>query len=232
MTTVSEEQSGADELQERELSEAGYRYAFVFLLTLGLLVFVVVAPSRDWARAIALALQFLALLVVIGTSRASREVRRPVAALVGGLAVATVVLEATDVLDENVQLALSGLLTAAIPLALMGGLTRLVRARGVTLQAVAGALALYLLLGLVFAWWIGFAAKTGGAQYFEQTSHPTTSQVVYFSFTTMTTTGYGDLTPAIRAGRAISVVEMLLGQLYLVTVIGVLVGNLARRPRQ
>ncbi len=212
--------------------EAEYRYAFVFLLTLGLLVFVVVAPSRDWARAVALGLQFVALLIVISTSRASKEVRRPLAAILAAIAVTAVALEASDVLNENVQLALSGLLTAAIPLALMGGLTRLVRTRGVTLQAVAGALALYLLVGLLFAWWIGFVARTGGTQYFAQTSHPTTSQVVYFSFTTMTTTGYGDLSPAARVGRAISVVEMLLGQLYLVTVIGVLVGNLARKPRQ
>jgi hypothetical protein len=52
---------------------------------------------------------------------------------------------------------------------------------------------------------------------------------VYFSFTSMTTTGYGDLTPATPAGRAISVLEMLIGQIYLVTIISLLVGNLRRR---
>ena len=54
---------------------------------------------------------------------------------------------------------------------------------------------------------------------------------VYFSFTTLTTTGYGDLTPVTQLGHALAVVEMLTGQLYLVTVIGVLVGDLVGRRR-
>lgn len=210
--------------------EAEYRYGFVFLLTLGLLVFVILAPSRDWSRAVALALQFTALLVVIGTSRAHRGLRRPLLTLVALTAVLVVVLEAIDAVAQTLQLVLSGLLSAAIPVALIGGLIGLVRARGVTLQAVAGALTVYLLVGLVFAWVIGFISKISSTAYFAQQPNPSVSQVVYFSFTTMTTTGYGDLSPAARWGRALSVVEMLLGQLYLVTVIGVLVGNFSRRP--
>jgi hypothetical protein len=54
---------------------------------------------------------------------------------------------------------------------------------------------------------------------------------VYFSFTVLTTTGFGDFTAATSVGHALAVVEMLLGQLYLVTVIGILVGNLARQRR-
>ena len=71
-------------------------------------------------------------------------------------------------------------------------------------------------------------------QYFEQVSSSavTQSQEIYFSFTTLTTTGYGDLTPALSVGRALSVLEMLIGQIYLVTVIGLLVGNLRRGPAQ
>ena len=45
----------------------------------------------------------------------------------------------------------------------------------------------------------------------------------------MTTTGFGDFTPAQRGGRAVAVLEMLIGQIYLVTVISLLVGNLRRR---
>jgi len=47
----------------------------------------------------------------------------------------------------------------------------------------------------------------------------------------MTTTGFGDFTAAKSSGRALAVVEMLVGQLYLVTVIGVLVGDIASRRR-
>jgi hypothetical protein len=55
------------------------------------------------------------------------------------------------------------------------------------------------------------------------------SQRVYFSYTALTTTGFGDLTARTPPGRALAVLEMLIGQLYLVTVIAMLVGNLSRR---
>jgi hypothetical protein len=215
-----------------EERDAGFRYGAVFLLTLTLLVFVIVAPAANWSRAVGCALQWLALLTVVATSRASRNVRRPVAIVLLGLTSFTVVGEAAGALSPEVLFAINGVLSAAIPLALIGGLMRLVRAHGVTPQAVSGALTLYLLLGLVFAWVIGFVDKVENVQYFAQTAHATTSQIVYFSFAVLTTTGFGDLTAATNVGRSLAVVEMLLGQLYLVTVIGVLVGNFAGRGRR
>jgi hypothetical protein len=211
--------------------EAKFRFGLVFLLTLTLLVFVIVAPDADWSRAVTSTLQWLALLAIVATSRASSGVRKPVAVVIVGLTAFTVVGEAAGALSDPVLFAISGTLSAAIPLTLIGGLMRLVRSRGVTTQAVAGALTLYLLLGLVFAWIIGFVAKVGDAHYFAQQASASTSQIVYFSFTTLTTTGFGDLSAATHVGRALAVVEMLLGQLYLVTVIGVLVGNFAGRSR-
>jgi hypothetical protein len=104
----------------------------------------------------------------------------------------------------------------------------------VTLQAVAGALTTYLLLGLLFALVVRVLVGIAPHRYFEQASSTgvTQSQEIYFSFTTLTTTGYGDLTPALSVGRALSVLEMLIGQIYLVTVIGLLVGNLRRGSAQ
>ena len=63
---------------------------------------------------------------------------------------------------------MTALLTLAIPVTLGGGLVRLVRTRGATLQAVAGGLAIYLLAGLGFASAIGFVATFESAQYFAQ----------------------------------------------------------------
>ncbi|MGC2372251.1 MAG: potassium channel family protein [Solirubrobacteraceae bacterium] len=214
-----------------ESREAGFRYGAVFMLTLALLVFVIVAPGADWSRAVGCALQWLALLAVVATSRASTGVRQSVAIVLLALTSFTVVGEAAGALPDAVLFAISGLLSAAIPLALIGGLMRLVRVHGVTPQAVAGALSLYLLLGLVFAWVVGFVSRVDSAQYFAEQAHASTSQIVYFSFEVLTTTGFGDLTAATHLGRALAVVEMLLGQLYLVTVIGVLVGNFAGRSR-
>lgn len=214
-----------------EMRVAAHRYFAVLLLTLVLVVFVIVAPSADWSRAVAIALEAAALATVVATSRERNTVRRArtlTTALVGG---AFVVLVAVGVITASGVAAAAGVLTLAITLMLGRGLVRLVWERGVTLQAVAGALVIYLLIGLTVAWVIGFAAKVGSGPYFAQGTDGTESSRLYFSFTTLSTTGYGDLTPAAAAGRAIAVVEMLIGQLYLVTVIGVLVGNLASRRR-
>lgn len=214
-----------------EEREARFRYGAVFLLTLILLVFLIVAPGDNWSRATSCALQWLALVTVVATSRARTGVRRSVAIVLLGLTSFTVVGEAAGAFSDSLLYLISGVLSLAIPLALIGGLMRLVREHGVTPQAVAGALSLYLLLGLVFAWVIDFVSKVDSAQYFAQEAHASTSQIVYFSFAVLTTTGFGDLTAATHIGRALAVVEMLLGQLYLVTVIGVLVGNFAGRSR-
>jgi hypothetical protein len=212
--------------------EASFRFGVVFLLTLTLAVFVIVAPSASWARAVGIGLQWLALLAVLVTSRTRAGVRRPGAVAIVALMSFTVVGAAGDALSRAVLFAISGLLSAVTPLALIGALIALVRTRGVTPQAVAGALTLYLLVGLVFAWTVGFVSEVESGAYFAQTAKASTSEVVYYSFTVMTTTGFGDLTAATRLGRALAVVEMLLGQLYLVTVIGVLVGNFAGRARR
>jgi len=94
-----------------------------------------------------------------------------------------------------------------------------------------GLLAIHLSIGLLFAGITGFVAHAGSSNYFAQGTSGNESDDVYFSFAVMTTTGFGDLSAATHAGRALAVIEMLTGQLYLVTVIGAVVGILASRTR-
>ena len=75
--------------------------------------------------------------------------------------------------------------------------------------------------------------KHGNAQsqpFFAQQTHASSADYQYFSFITLTTTGYGDLTAAGNLGRAFAVLEALTGQIYLVTVVALLISNLRRRP--
>jgi hypothetical protein len=215
--------------QHLRVRPAEFRYGVVLVLTLAQVVWQIVAPSEAWSRAVAFALQIAALVVIAATSRARAGVRRArtlAGAAAGALVVGAV---AAGVLPTSVELIGAALVSVAIPLMLVGGLLRLVRSRGVTMQAVAGALAIYLLIGLAFASAIGVLARIDSAPYFVSGAQASESNRVYFSFTAMTTTGFGDLTAATPAGHALSVVEMLVGQIYLVTVIGVLVGSLGRR---
>jgi len=227
---VDDETHGGDhrDIEER-LPE--YRYGVVLLLMLAALVFVIVTPSAAWSRAGYLVIEASALLFALATGRAPRAIRRRRALSGALLALVAVVVVALSAVPSEVDFLLSGLVAAAIPVAIVGGLLRLVDDRGVTTQAVAGALAVYVTIGLVFAWVIGFVARVGATPYFAQGTNGTESDHVYFSFTVLTTTGFGDFTAATSLGRALAVIEMLTGQIYLVTVIGILVGNLVGRRR-
>ena len=211
---------------------AAHRYVAVFLVTLVAVVFVIAAPSADWTRAMALALEFTALGIVAATSRDRAEVRRARTLAVSVVAALVVLATAFGLLPAIATFAIGLLLALIVPFALVGGLIRLLRTQGVTVQAVAGALAIYLYVGLLFAAVIGITGRASSRPYFTNGSDGTGSQRAYYSFTTMTTTGFGDYTPAMSAGRSIAVIEMLTGQLYLVTVIGILVGDIAGRERR
>ncbi len=213
------------------LSTAGrHRYGIVLAVAVAMVVFLIVAPEQPWSRVVGLGLAGLMLLVVVATSRTGDRTVRESAAI--GLVLITVGVGLGVLFDwipKWTASALAGVIVIVTLYQLVHGVARLLGQKGVTVQAVAGALAVYLLLGIFFSLTIAVSAKLGHGDYFAQHTDGTESQHVYFSFTTMTTTGYGDLSPATRGGRAVSVLEMLLGQIYLVTVISLLVGNLRRR---
>jgi hypothetical protein len=210
---------------------AGYRYGAVFFLTAVLLVFIIIAPNERWSRTVAIAIESAALVLAIATSRAREDVRHASALAVGVAAVLVILGVATGVFSPGVTFAIGGIIAVAIPISLSRGLLRLVLEQGVTLRAVAGALTIYLLIGLGFGFLVGLIAELGSGPYFAQGTNGSEAVWAYYSFTVLTTTGFGDFTPAEPVGHAVAVIEMLVGQIYLVTVIGLLVGNFVRRPR-
>ncbi len=210
---------------------AQHRYGLVLLLTIVAVIDVIVAPDTPVSRGIALLVQGGTLLAVIATTREGRLVQGVKGALAALVIFGLALAVALSIAPRWVASATAVVVVGIVLVVLVRGVARLIRTRGVTLQAVAGALSIYLLLGLAFAMVISLLARIGPT-YFAQGPHEALSEQVYFSFTTMTTTGYGDLTPATNVGHALAVLEMLLGQIYLVTVIGLLVGNLTRRPRE
>jgi Ion channel len=209
-----------------------HRYGVVLGLTILAVLFSILAPDTPVGRGVAVLLQSTMLLAVIATSRESHATRNARTALAFLALIALAVLVQQSVVPGWVGAAGTAVAVAAVLVVLTRGIVRLIRDRGVTLQAVSGALTTYLLIGLLFALVVRVLVGISPHQYFEQVSSSaiTQSKEIYFSFTTLTTTGYGDLTPALSAGRALSVLEMLIGQIYLVTVIGLLVGNLRRGP--
>ena len=211
--------------------QAQHRYAVVFGLVLALLLFAVIAPAGSGTRAVGVALSGAALTVAVATSRSRGPVRRARGRIVAALALLFVIFIASGLFGRPITFLILTALVACIPVALVGGLLRLVRQSGVTFQVVAGALAIYLVVGILFASIIGFSAAVESGPYFKQGS-ASPGQIVYYSFTVLTTTGFGDYTPVQPFGHAVAVLEMLTGQLYLVTVIGIVVGNWRRRAAE
>jgi|SRR5829696_696886 len=160
----------------------------------------------------------------------------PVAALALGIAVlgfvAGVVLAVTGSTDGAGARLMAVLLVVFGPPAVALGVVRHLRAtEEVREEAVMGVLALYMLVGLLFAFVFGAIDRLGDGSFFADGVPATGSNCVYFSFTTLTTTGYGDLSARSGLGHTLSVFEALLGQIYLVTVVSLIVSNLKRRPR-
>jgi hypothetical protein len=210
--------------------EASYRYGVVLALSIVAVVFFIVAPERPLSRAISLLLMTSMLLVVVVTGRGGAAIRRLIALVAAVMTIGVALAIALHGLAVWVGSAVGIVLIGGTLAELVVGLARMLRVQGVTIRAVSGALAVYLLFGLLISSLVTVGARVdGGDGFFAQGTDGNQSQHVYFSFTTMTTTGYGDLTPATAYGRAISVIAMLVGQIYLVTVIAMLVGNLRRR---
>ena len=109
---------------------------------------------------------------------------------------------------------------------LVSGLVRMLfRKHKINFQTVMGAASLYVLVGLLFAR-LYYVMDVFRGPFFAAGNRPiVASDFVYYSFTTMTTIGYGDLTAHSEFGRLISVVAAIIGQLYLVVVIALIVGN-------
>lgn len=123
------------------------------------------------------------------------------------------------------------LLVLLAPPAVVVGVVRSVRARqAITIEAVFGTLCLYLLLGMGFAFTYGAIWRLTHT-FFVQTTQPNASTFLYFSFTTLTTVGYGDFTAKTQLGHTLSVSEALAGQIYLVTIVSMIVANLTPRRR-
>ncbi len=100
----------------------------------------------------------------------------------------------------------------------------------ITLQSIYGALSAYLIIGLMFAAFFAAMQHLVAGPFFADHQPATTQTLQYFSFTTLTTLGYGDFTAAGDGGRALAVVEALTGQVFLATLVARLVAGFRAAP--
>jgi drug/metabolite transporter (DMT)-like permease len=205
----------------------GYRFGAVLILLLITFVFMASALQGAWVAVVATALQGLTLLAAFRASEVSRRLFR-FAALVVAVALLTALGSQFFNSSNNSKGAfylLSALMVAAAPIAIGRALWK---RPVIDVHTVLGAICIYVLIGMMFAFTYATIDLLGSDPFFVQTKVATTADSLYFSFVTITTVGYGDFTAAGGLGRALASLEALLGQVYLVTVVATIVGGMNR----
>ncbi len=189
-----------------------------------------IATPGPWEQVVVSALLGVTLLLALWAAESKPRVMWPALAVAVVVVIFSILEAANGKVDGAAPRLANLLLILLAPGAIIVGVVRSLRARGsVTLQAVFGVLCLYLLVGMAFALVYGAIATITGS-FFTNGVAATGAHCLYFSFTTLTTVGYGDLTAKTNLGHTLSVTEALIGQIYLVTVVSVIVSNL--RPRR
>ena len=84
----------------------------------------------------------------------------------------------------------------------------------ITYYRIAGSIVVYLLLGLIFMFVFHAIYMLTGDSSFNNLSGGNPKEFLYFSFVTLTTVGYGDITPVYPLARSLANFEALIGQLY------------------
>lgn len=158
-----------------------------------------------------------------------RIVRVVQVAVLALVAYSVVVALAGEVNEGAARLASAMLVAFAPPAIVVGVIRKLRQTQAVTVEAVIGVLCVYVLLGMLYSFLYGVVDRFGETSFFAGGEDATVSRCMYFSFTTLSTVGYGDLTAATNLGHTLAVSEALFGQVYLVTVVALIVGNLGRQ---
>ena len=204
---------------------AEYRFGLVLLLLVATFTFMAGGLTGAWTGVVAVLLQGATLVAALAAAQVPRGLVR-LAALVTVVALVIAAAAPTSGPEPNGFAALlSALLVGLAPIAIVWSI---VRRRRIDVQTVLGALCIYVLLGMFWAFAFAAVGAAGSDPFFAQEGSPTSASYLYFAYVTLTTVGYGDLTASGNLGRALAVLDALLGQIYLVTVVALLVSQLGR----
>jgi len=124
-----------------------------------------------------------------------------------------------------------GALIALAPVAILRKVRKDFAEEGVDGEVILGALCAYLYIGFWFALINHSVTLMSQAPFFSGAGAENMFDHIYFSFITLTTTGYGDLAPAYGPARMLAALEAIIGQLYLVSVVALVVGGYPRRRK-
>jgi|SRR5262245_14814981 len=194
-------------------------YGIVLLLVVAIYVLASLVYFRGWG-AVALTAVTAACTTVALVSSDARPPLPRVSIGVGSAAVALALVSALGAPGK--LLGIVALVQVALLVVAAGEiLGTVLQEHEVNFRTILGAISVYVMLGILFTWVYVAVDKFQPGLFFGQSLE--VGDFVFFSITTLTTTGYGNLVPAAQPGRMIAGLEMLIGQIFLVTLIAGLV---------
>jgi hypothetical protein len=178
------------------------------------------------ATTVVLFVEIAAVWFALRVSLARPRLRRIATVLIVLVAMGAVLnLFTTDERSYRIVIVFAGLLYLIAPFSII---RHLAQRHAIDEETMLGAISAYLLFGIAFAF-VYLELGHVQADFFGNGQTVSMPQTLFFSFTTLTTTGYGNLVPAGNPGQTLSVMEMILGQLFLITAMGKIVTEW--RPR-
>jgi hypothetical protein len=203
----------------------GDAYGLVLLLISATFVVTMTLPPEGWGgRTAAIAVGGLTAIVAFTSS----DVPPARVRLAAGIAAAAVVAAflAKQIPSERLLGIAFATVAILLGIAALTILRRVIAGVGhVDFRTILGAISVFTLLGLLFAFLYVFFSNWTNTAFFTGQADAQASDYVFFSYTTLTTTGYGNLVPASTVGQSFAVVEMLVGQVFMVTLVAGLVGQ-------
>jgi Ion channel len=192
-------------------------YGMVLLLIVVTYSMLVWIPT-SWAP-IVVFLQVATVWFALRTSRAAKVVRVTAdVALVGAALFALFELIVGPGEDPGARLfVVSAVLYLVAPISMI---RHIATRPSVDQETLLGAIGAYLMIGMCFAFTYRIIAIQQAGPFFGTGGEGEIAQVLFFSFTTLTTTGFGNYVPAENPGQALAVAEMLIGQLFLIIAVG------------
>ena len=179
--------------------------------------------TEKWVTAVQIGLFLGVSLIVFQAERIQRRTARLVAGvIITGSVVAVVLALNKSEVDSGLAYCWSALLLAAAAAVII---RRVLSQPEVSLRSIYGAVSAYVIIGLVFAAIYAAINQFTHLEFFAQVSAPGLKTFQYFSFTTLTTLGYGDYTAKQSGGQAVAVIEAMLGQIFLATLVARLVAG-------
>jgi hypothetical protein len=199
------------------------RDAFGLVLVLVLITYVLTSllSNRGWSAVILTVATSATSVIALTSSHAPpRLVRAAVA-----LSALTILLAAVAAIgDSHLWLNFASAVQIGLLAVAMGAvLRRVVSTAEVGSRTILGALSVYTVLGILFTFLYGTIERIQSGTFFEGVAHPSGSDFLFFSYTTLTTTGYGNLVPGGQPGQMLAGLEMMIGQIFLVTLVAGLV---------